>query len=133
MWCYYPGHKDKSNTKSTNIENQVPDASDSDTKLSSTNSKVTSNKTRIVHTVKKPSGHKTLDKRLRHDLTKEVEVISIKELTKKLINGYNILASAKFFANDGSQFFLIFQPISQTFRILTGWNNHTMKMPRIVR
>lgn len=53
MWCYYAGHKDKTNTKSTKIENQIPDASDSDTKLSSTNSKVTSNKTRIVHTVKK--------------------------------------------------------------------------------
>ena len=50
-----------------------------------------------------------------------------------MINEYNILTSAKFFANDGSQFFLIFQPISQTFRMLTGWNNHTMKMPRIVK
>ena len=85
------------NTKTTTIENQIPGVSSFDTKLRSITSKATSFKTRQVH-----------------DLAKEVGVISIKELTKELINEYNILNGAKCFADDGSQFFF-FNDISTNF------------------
>ena len=41
----------------------------------------------------------------------EVKLITTKGSTKDWINGYNTLNDAKYFAEDGSQNYLVFQPV----------------------
>ena len=53
--------------------------------------------------------------KLINDLKREVKLISRKVLTKNFINSYSILNSAKYFPEDGSQNFLLFQPLVKYF------------------
>ena len=50
-----------------------------------------------------------------NELSKEVKLISKKELTKGLINNYSILNSGKHFGKNGSQSYLVLQPFSRHF------------------
>ena len=51
---------------------------------------------------------------------KKLNYYQQKGLTNDLINRYSILNSEKYFIEDGSQNFLIFQPIFNTLTKLTG-------------
>ena len=49
-------------------------------------------------------------------------------MAKDLINGYSILNDAKYFAEDGSQNYFIFQPLIKYFKLITNnlvmlWNS----------
>ena len=46
-----------------------------------------------------------------NELSKEVKLISTKELTKGLINNYSILNSGKYFGENESQNYLVLQPL----------------------
>ena len=48
---------------------------------------------------------------LINDFSKEVKLIPTKGLTKNLINGYGIFDGEKYFPDNGSQNYLIFQPV----------------------
>ena len=82
---------------------------DFDKKLASINKKVTSNKTR----------HVEVDKKL-NNLSGKVKLISIKGITKDLINGCSIFNAAKYFIEDGPQNYLVFQPLIRYFKLITN-------------
>ena len=46
-----------------------------------------------------------------NELSKEVKLISTKELTEGLINNYSILNSGKYFGENESQNYLVLQPL----------------------
>ena len=50
-----------------------------------------------------------------NDLSGETKLITTKGLTKNLINGHKIANRAKYFIEDGSQNYLIFQPLIRYF------------------
>ena len=54
------------------------------------------------------------------DLSEEVKLISAKVLIKNLINKYSFLNIGKYFSLDGSQNYLVFQPLSSYFTSKTG-------------
>ena len=58
--------------------------------------------------------------KLINDLLVEVKLISTKKVTKDFINEYSILNGAKYSVEDGSQNYLVFQPVFKYFRTLTG-------------
>lgn len=73
---------------------------DCNTKITEVNSKLTSHKTRQVHTETKLNEHISYNKKLIDGLTKDVGLISPKRLEKELIKGDRILKDAKYFADD---------------------------------
>ena len=54
------------------------------------------------------------EKKLNY-LSREIKLISAKGLRKDLINGYIVLNGAKYFTENGSQNYLIFQPLLKYF------------------
>ena len=72
---------------------------DLDNILKKSNKKITSNKTKHV-----------LVKNELNELSREVETISRKRLTKDLINGYKILIGAKYFSSRIFEDYLVFLP-----------------------
>ena len=82
-----------------------------DEKLGKINSKVTSNKTKHVEVGKVLTDHITFYTKRVNTLSTEVKLISTKGLTKDLTNGYSMLNDAKYFSEDGSQSYFVFQPL----------------------
>ena len=82
------------------------------------NKKVTSNKTKHVETENKVNDHITSYTKLMNGLSGEVKLISTKGLTKNLRNGYSFLNDAKYIFEDGSQNYLILQPVFKYFKHL---------------
>ena len=64
---------------------------------------MTSNKTRHIESERKLNDHINSYTKLINDLLREVKLTSTKGLAKDLINRYNILNGAKYFAEDCSQ------------------------------
>ena len=94
------------------IDNKIPDTI-ALVKKTDYNTYITViNRKRIAHKLRQ------LSTKLVDDLTKEFGVISAGRL--KLINGYSILNVAKWFVDNLSHSYLIFQPIFKTFRMLTN-------------
>ena len=93
---------------------------DFDKKLCKINNKVTSNKTTHAEAEKKLNNQITCSTKLINDLSREVKLTSTKRLTKDLINGHSILNKEKYFAENGSQNYLVFQPVSKYFQTFTG-------------
>ena len=56
---------------------------------------------------------------------KDFKLKSTKGLTKKYKNGYSILNGVKYFNEDGSQNYFIFQPLFKIFSSV--WNNYKYK------
>ena len=75
------------------------------------NNKVTSNKTRYSETENNLSAHITSYIKLINHVSREFKLISINELTKDLINGYSIFYGEKLVSYDGSQSYLVLQPV----------------------
>lgn len=55
-----------------------------------------------------------------NNLSREVKLIPTKWFTKDLINEYNILNGAKYFARNVSQTYLLFQSVFKYFKTLTN-------------
>ena len=59
------------------------------------------------------------------DLLREIKLISTKGWTKNLVNGYTILNGEKYFSSeDGTQNYVVFQPVLKYFKPIT--NNMVM-------
>ena len=80
-----------------------------DNKLKNFNKNVTSKKTK----------HVLVENKL-NELSKKVEAISRKRLTKDLINGYKILNGANYFSSGIFQNYLVFVPAKKTLKILVA-------------
>ena len=89
-------------------------------KLSNINNKSVSNKTKQIDAYKKLTDHIASYTKLINDLSREVRLISTKGLTKDLINAYSILNGTKYFAEDESQNYLVFQPVFNYFKRLSN-------------
>ena len=60
------------------------------------------NKAKEIDADKTLTDHITFHTKLTNDLSKEVKLISSKQLTKYLVNRYSIFNGAKYFNEDGS-------------------------------
>ena len=92
LYCYFSGKKSKKKRKKNK-------QTDFDDKLNNLNKNVTSNKTKNV-----------LVENELNKLSKKVEEIQTKRLTKDLINTFDILSGAKHFSSGIFQNCLVFIP-----------------------
>ena len=96
---------------------------DFDEKLSKINNRVTSNKTRHIESEKKLNDHKTYHTKVTSDPLGEVKLIPTERLTIDLINGYSFLNGGKYYFEEVSQNYLVFQPVLNYFKTYSDINN----------